>query len=106
MSNIDEFADRAENALAPTQPTQSKEQSTLKPLYRQFTPKLMALLLTIMVVVGLTYLLFYQNKIQNNALITNQLTPLTQQLKHMKALQKADVLVSHFINGRECSKFC
>ena len=102
MSDNDEFADQAENELAPTQP---KEQSTLKPLYRQFTPKLMALLLTIMIAVGLTYLLFYQNNVQNNALVTNQLIPLKQQLKHIEALQKADELVGNLLIAANAENF-
>ena len=94
MSDIDEFADQSESEAAPIQPAQ---QIKLKPFYQLFTPKILALLLTIVVMVGVIALLFYQNNAQKSALIKNQLLPLTQQLKQLKGLQKADKLVNQLL---------
>lgn len=106
MSDIDEFANRVDNKTVPNQPEeQSKKQMTLKPLYRQFTSILMAILLTLLVTVGLTYALFYQKNVQNNALEVNQLLPLTQQLTHIKALQKTDVLVGNLLIAVKAENF-
>ena len=102
MSDIDEFSDLTKDNMAPIQPKQTQK---LKPLYRQFTSLLMALFLTIVVAVGLGYSLFYQNNIQKYALEANQLIPLTQELKQIKALQKADELVSNLLAAANAENF-
>lgn len=102
MSDIDEFADQTENDAAPTQ---QKEQTKLKPFYQQITIKLTVILSTVLIMVGLISVLFYQNSAQNSALVENQLVPLTQQLKHIKTLQKADELVSQLLIGANAENF-
>lgn len=92
MSNIDGLAGPIENESTHIQQTKGIK---LAPLYQQFTHKIVALLLTITVMVGLTLVLFYQNKIQHSALVDTQLIPLTQELKRIKALQKAEKLIAN-----------
>ncbi len=94
MSDIDEPVEQSENEAVLTQPEQ---QIKLKPLYRLFTSKLLTLLLTIVVMLGLLIVLFYQSNAQNQSLVKNQLTPLTQQVKRIEALQKADELVNNLL---------
>lgn len=102
MSDIDEFANLENGDPAPIHP---EKIAKLKPLYRQFTSLLMALLLTIMVIVGLTYALFYQHNVQKSTLEANQLIPIAQELKHIKALHKADELVSDLLFAANAENF-
>jgi hypothetical protein len=102
MSDIDEFAEQAEDDAASIQP---KEQTILNPLYRSFTPNLIALLLTIIVMTGLITALFYQQSAQNNALVDYQVEPLTQQLNQIKALQKTEQLIAQMLLGANAENF-
>lgn len=102
MSNIDELTDPIENEIAPIQ---QQRLIKLMPLYQHFTYKFVALLLTVIVVAGLTSILFYQNNIQNSALVENQLVPLTQELKQINALQKAEKLVTNLLVAANAEKF-
>ncbi|MCI2285800.1 hypothetical protein L3081_23500 [Colwellia sp. MSW7] len=102
MSNIDEFANLNNDDTAPIQP---QKIAKLKPLYRQFTSLLLALLLTIMVIVGLTYALFYQHNVQKSTLEANQLIPIAQELQHIKALHKADELMSDLLFAANAENF-
>ena len=94
MSDTDEFADPIENETAQIQ---QEKRIKLTPLYRQFTHKIVALMLTTTAMVGLILILFYQNNIQNSVLVETQLIPLTQELKQIKALQKAEKLIANLL---------
>jgi len=102
MSDTDGFAGPIENETI-----QTKKDKCIKltPLYQQFTHKIVALLVTIIVMIGLTLILFYQNKIQHSALVETQLIPLTQELKQIKALQKADVLIANLLISANSENF-
>ena len=90
MSNTDDLAEQ--------KPIEQEERQTLpltaKPLHRQFSTKLVALLLTIIVALALIFTLFYQQSERSRFLIDSELTPLKQQFEQLKALQKAEYLVN------------
>ncbi len=94
MSDIGEPTEQLENATALNQ---SEQPVKLDPLYRQFTPKLAMLLFTVVVITGLIITSLYQNYIRKNALIENQLVPLTQQLNKISVLHKADKLIDNLL---------
>ena len=100
MSDIEEFT-----KATVTSAIQQESPVKLKPLYRQFTGKLAALLLTTIVVVASITVFFYQSNIQNKALIADQLLPLTQQFKQVKALQQADKLTTELLNSDNAANF-
>ena len=102
MSDTDELA---ENTEKETVPIQQEQPIKLSPLYQQFTPRLIVLLFTIIVMVVLTTVLFFHSKSQNNALVENQLIPLTQKLKQIEALQKASELVNHLLAPEKAENF-
>jgi len=102
MSNTDEFADQSENEAAPIQQNKHIE---LAPFYQQFIPNIVALMLTIIVMVGLTSVLFYQNNIQNSALVETQLIPLTQELKKVQSLNKAEKLIADLLIETNAESF-
>lgn len=94
MSDIDEFAEQPESEAVLIQ---SEQDAILKPLYLLFTPKFLALLLTMVVMVGLISILLYQRNAQISILAETQLAPLTQQLQQIKGLQKAEELVDKLL---------
>ncbi len=102
MSNTDRFSGHTENKAAPLQ---QKKRIILTRLYQQFTHKFVALLLTIIVMVGLISILFYQNNAHYNVLIETQLVPLTQKLKENNALQRAQELVADLLIADNAENF-
>ena len=102
MSDTDESKEQSENETALIQ---SEQHIKLEPLYRQFTPKLWVLLLTVMATIGLIATLFYQSNTQNNALVENQLEPLIQQLKKTTVLQKANELVDSLLISANAEEY-
>lgn len=93
MSNTD---DLAEQDSIKQEDLQTKT-LTVKPLHRQFSTKLIALLLTIIVALALIFTLFYQQYERSRFLIDGELTPLKQQVEQLQALQKAEHLVSELL---------
>lgn len=102
MNDIDGLTEYTDNESARIQ--QNKNIS-LTPLYQQFTHKFVVLLLTVIVMIGLIATLFYQSNIQNNALVENQLVPLTQELKQINVLQKAEKLVTNLLIAANAENF-
>jgi hypothetical protein len=94
MSNTDELAEQ--------KPIEQKDEPQvqaliLKPLHRQFSTKLAALLLSIVVTLALIFILFYQQSERSRFLIHGELIPLKQQFEQLKALQKAEYLVDELL---------
>ncbi len=102
MSDVDGFSEHHEKEVAQIK---QEQRIILTPLYQQFTHKFVALLLTVMVMIGLIITLFYQNNIQNNTLVEEQLVPLTQELKQINALQKAEKLVTNLLVATNADNF-
>ena len=93
MSNTDDLADKKliEEENRQTQPL------TAKPLHKQFSAKLAALLLTIIVALALISTLFYQQSERSRLLIDGELKPLKQQLEQLQTLQKAEYLLNELL---------
>jgi hypothetical protein len=94
MGNIDD--------LVKQKPIEQKDERqtpilTVKPFHRQFSVKLAALLLTIIVALALIFILFYQQSERSHLLIKGELIPLKQQFEQLKALQKAEYLVDELL---------
>jgi len=102
MSNIDGVANHTDNESTQIQ---QENRNKLTPLYQQLTHKIVVLLLTIIVIIGLVSILFYQNNAKNNALVETQLLPLTQELKQINALQKAEKLVTDLLIAGNAENF-
>ncbi len=94
MSNTDDLAEKKSRVKEDALQTQPL---TAKPLHRQFSVKLAALLLTIIVTLALIFTLFYQQIERSRFLIDGELTPLKQQLEQLQALQKAEHLVNKLL---------
>ena len=75
----------------------NKDDLAAKPLHRQFSTKLVALLLTIIVTLALIFTLFYQQSERNRLLIDDELTPLKQQFEQLQALQRTEYLVNKLL---------
>ena len=93
MSNTDNGAEKkpAEQEEWQTQPLIAKA------LYRQFSTKLVTLLLTFIVVLTLISTLFYQQSERSRFLIEGELIPLKQQFEQLQALHKAAYLVNELL---------
>jgi len=102
MRNLDEPAADTVNKTVENQPIAQNE---LPAFHQLFTHKFAALLLTLSITVGLTTFLFYQNSVENHALIENQLQPISLQLKQIKALQSANELMSQLLSGNKAENF-
>lgn len=102
MSNNDEVSAQDDNETA-----QSKEDKSIKltPLYQQFTHKILALFIILMVMLGLVFLFIYQNNVHNNALVQSQLLPLKQQFEQTTALHKAENLIAKLLNKNNVEKY-
>ncbi|MBL4899951.1 MAG: hypothetical protein JKX76_09985, partial [Colwellia sp.] len=94
MSNTDDLAEQKSNEQENNLPTRPV---TAKPLHRQFSTKLIALLLIIIVTLALTFALFYQQSERSRFLIDGELTPLKQQFEQLKALQKTEFLINELL---------
>ena len=90
MSNTDNLADQKPTAQEERQPSPL----IARPLHRQFTTKLFALLLTILIALLFTFTLFYQQSERSQFVIDSELMPLKQQFQQLQALQKAEYLVN------------
>lgn len=90
MSNTHDLAENKpiEEENRQTQPW------TVKPLHRQFSAKLAAVLLTIVIALALIFTLFYQQSERSRSLIDGELKPLKQQFEQLQALQKAEHLLN------------
>ncbi|MBL4942537.1 MAG: hypothetical protein JKY81_12860 [Colwellia sp.] len=102
MSDTNELADSTETEKTAHQPVKPIK---LPALYQQFTHKLVALLLTLVAILGLTTLLFVEHYSQNKILVATQLVPLTQQLKQINALQNAQKLVTSLLSVANAEHF-
>ncbi|MDX2367248.1 MAG: hypothetical protein QNK36_02395, partial [Colwellia sp.] len=91
MSNTDDLAEQKPIEQEENRQTQSL---TAKPLHRQFSTKLVALLLTIIVALALIFTLFYQQSERSRFLIDGELKPLKQKLEQLQALQKDEHLLN------------
>jgi hypothetical protein len=94
MSNTD---DLAEQKLIEQKDDRQTKALILKPFHRQFSTKLAALFLTIVVTLALIFILFYQQNERSRFLIEGELIPLKQELEQLKALQKAEYLVDELL---------
>jgi len=94
MSNIDDLAEQKPIEREGNRQTQPV---TVKPLHRQFSTKLLTLLLTIIIALALIFTLFYQQNERSRFLINGQLTPLQQQLEQLQLLQKVQYLVNDLL---------
>jgi hypothetical protein len=74
-----------------------KKHIHISPLHKQFTHTFIALSLIMIVIIGLVSAFFYQSNVRNNTLVATQLTPLEQELKEIKTLQKAEKLVTDLL---------
>jgi hypothetical protein len=74
-----------------------KNNTLLTPLYQKITSKFLALVVMLIIIVGLTLVLFYQSNVQKKALIATQLVSVTQALKQIDSLQKIDELVTDLL---------
>ena len=94
MSNTDDLAEKK-----PIEPKDERQKQALilKPLHRQFSKKLTALLLTVAVTLALIFILFYQQSERSRFLIHGELIPLKQQFEQIKALKKAEYLVDELL---------
>ena len=90
MSNTQDLAEKKpiEEENPKTQPC------TAKPLHKQFSGKLAAVMITIIVALALIFALFYQQSERSRFLIDGELKPLKQQLEQLQALQKAEHLLN------------
>jgi len=94
MSNTDDLIEQKSidpESELPLQPLAAK------PLHRQFSAKLIALLLTVIVALALIFILFYQQSERSRLLIDVELTPLKQQLEQRQALHQAEDLVDELL---------
>lgn len=98
MSNTDGVVGNIKNK--PKEVPQKKIIS-LKPLHKQFTQKFITLSLTLVAIFGLIFVYFHHN----NVLIATQLTPLEQELKEIRMLQKADMFVADLLVEGNAEKF-
>lgn len=73
--------------------------NTLSPFSRQFTPKLLASAVSIIIAILLILVLFWQNKQQTQSIIQNQLLPLQQQVQQLESLQQAKFIVDELLRG-------
>ena len=93
MSNTDNGAEK--------KPVEQEEWQTqpliAKALYRQFSTMLVTLLLTFIVVLTLTFTLFYQQNERSRFLIEGELIPLKQKFEQLQALHKAAHLVNELL---------
>jgi hypothetical protein len=94
MSNTD---DLAEQKLIEQKDDRQTKALILKPFHRQFSTKLAALFLTIVVTLALIFIFFYQQNERSRFLIEGELIPLKQELEQLKALQKAEYLVDELL---------
>ncbi|WP_114326930.1 hypothetical protein [Candidatus Colwellia aromaticivorans] len=94
MSNTEDLSDQKPIEQEDERQTLSL---TTKPLHRQFSTKLVALLLTIIIALALIFTLFYQQSERSRFLIDGELTPLKQQFEQLQTLQKADYLVNELL---------
>ena len=102
MSDIDESVEQTENDATLIQ---QKAPIQYQPLYRQFTAKFVTLLLTMIVMVGLSLVFFYQSSTSKQALEENQLLPLTQHLTQIQLLQTAETLISQLLIEANAKNF-
>lgn len=98
--------------LPEEKPTVQEEQqiqtSIARPLHRQFTTKFIGIVLTMAVALFLIFTLFYQQSERSRFLIDSELTPLKQELKQLKTLQKAQAVVNKVLltdNGKNLLAF-
>lgn len=94
MSNTDDLAEQKpieQDEDLPTTPL------TAKPMHRQFSKMLTALLLTVIVTLAFIFALFYQQSEQHRSLIESELTPLKQQFEQLQTLQKTEYLVNELL---------
>jgi hypothetical protein len=93
MSNTDNLAEQ--------KPTEQEERQSppllAKPLHRQLSTKLFALLLTIIIALAFTFTLFYQQSERNQFRVDSELMPLKQKFQQLQALQKAELLVNRLL---------
>jgi hypothetical protein len=94
MGNIEGVAAHIENK---TDQKQHNDKIKLKPFYQQFRLKFIALCLLVIITIGLVSALFYQTNVQDNALVKDQLVPMTQALKKINALQAVDQLIDDLL---------
>jgi hypothetical protein len=93
MSNTDDFA---EQKIIEQEEVQTQS-LMVKPLHRQFTVKLVAILLIIVITITLIFTLFYQQSEQSRLLIDSELKPLKQKLEQLQTLQKAEYIVDKLL---------
>jgi hypothetical protein len=90
MSNTDDFAEK--------QAIEQKEPPLItKPLYRQFTSPLVAILLTTIVTVILICTFFYHKNEQSRLFFGNELAQVKQQFEQLKALKRVEYLVNELL---------
>lgn len=73
--------------------------NALPPFYRQFSTKLLALTLCLVVILLLSVVLFWQQNQQAQSVIQTQLYPLQQQVKQLESLQQAKFIVDELLRG-------
>lgn len=90
MSSSDVSSD---STATVTSQIQNDDSNKLKPSHSKFTFKIITLFFSVMMMLGLTSVLFYQFSFKEESENQNQQTPLTKAITQLNLLQKADKLI-------------